>query len=56
MICNHTSIIDGIILGVKVMTGFTLDIGLKKKTIIATVANALGSLYIPRGGTREIKD
>lgn len=48
--------IDGFVLASKVFPGFTLSKMLKKDPFISTMADAVGCLYIPRGGTREEKD
>jgi len=56
-VCNHISVLDILsnILG-PFFPGFTPNEGIEKIPMVGTLATALGSLYIERGGTQEARD
>jgi 1-acyl-sn-glycerol-3-phosphate acyltransferase len=56
VIANHVSWLDGMVFGRHFMPSFAPKAGLKHVPLVNVMADAVGSLYIPRGGTREEKD
>ena len=56
IIANHVSWLDPIVFGRRFMPSMAPKDTLKHTPLVNTLANAIGSLYMPRGGTREEKD
>ena len=56
IIANHVSILDGLILQKAVFPAFAPSAEFSKVPVLSTILNAIDSIYMPRGGTREAKE
>ena len=56
VVSNHVSWLDAIVFGRRFMPAMAPKDTMKHVPLVNTFAIAIGSLFIPRGGTREEKD
>ena len=56
VIANHVSWLDVIVIARRFLPSMAPKDALKSVPLVNTLADAIGSLYMPRGGTREEKD
>lgn len=56
VVANHVSFLDAIIFSRRIVPSFAPMESLSRTPMVSTMCNAVGSLYMPRGGTREVKD
>ena len=56
VIANHVSFLDPIVFSRRIVPSFAAMDSLKKAPLFNILMIAIGSLFIPRGGSREIKD
>jgi len=53
IICNHVTWLDPVVLLVQVFPAFAPNEDLRRVPLVSNLIEALGSIYIPRGGTEE---
>ena len=57
IVCNHTGVLDILnIICSPLFPGFTPNEGIAKILFVGNLAAALGSLFVERGGTQEVRD
>ena len=56
VIANHVSFLDVMIFSGRIFPSFAAMDGLSKVPLVSTLGNAVGSLYIPRGGTKDVRE
>lgn len=56
IVANHVSWLDAMVFGRRFMPAMAPKIGMKHMPIVNVFAEAIGSLYIPRSGSKEDRD
>ena len=56
LVANHISFLDPIIFSSRLVPSFAPMESLSRTPVVSTLCNALGSLYIPRGVSQELRD